>query len=78
MSVAKLQKRLKQESTIVNPVQDIYQMIKEVTLKKGDRTPEEELRPTRANLAGLAVRIKHNLSGKKGSDDYSPEKTHDL
>jgi hypothetical protein len=32
MSVAKLQKRLKQESTIVNPVQDIYKMIKEVTL----------------------------------------------
>lgn len=39
-------------------------MIMDDTLKRVDKTPEEELRPTRANLAGLAVRFKMGLSGK--------------
>lgn len=73
MSVAKLQKRIRQEETLVNPKKDIYGMVKDFTLKKVDRPPEEELRPTRANLAGLAVRFKMSLSGNNDEIVTSPK-----
>ena len=38
-------------------MKDIYGMIVTDTLKRADKPVEEELRPTRANLAGLAVRF---------------------